>query len=317
MPGPLASIKKVCSTQYTDNPPFLCSTTIAPQPLTVLSLSVSNTLTVSGLLSIFLALILARIFSRYRPSDEEIEEANDGRDWAAALGDVFQSCSSAVGTKYATPASSNKVLAGDEDDHGVELGGTSEASHIDDNPSLRASSTSEISPLDRSSSLMKIIDSFNALLRQNEALRRGFETRLEPGGTQSLTIQHQHQHQQQEEQEGERKRGRTFDATASETAEDEEKEDSRLASSPSSSSPLVTRAELELVLKQTHERMAQLQSTLDRLDRKLLSSPPMRVSSPSRQSPLRALGGSSSRKVFVEEEHVPDGVNSSVTRRWL
>ena len=84
-----------------------------------------------------------------------------------------------------------------------------------------------------------------------------------------------------------------------------------------SPSPLVTRAELELVLKQTHERMAQLQSTFDRLDRKLLSSPPMRVSSPSRQSPLRTLGGSSSRKAFFEEEQVPDGVNSSVTRRWL
>jgi len=174
-----ASIEKICTTQYTDNPPFLCSTTVAPQPLTVLSLSVSNTLTVSGLLSIALALLLARIFSRYRPSEEEIEEANDGRDWTAALGDVFRSCSSSGESKY-VPASSKKVHAGDDDDRGVELGESSLSSlpkhaSLVIHPSTRASFAGAdgagIAPLDRTSSLKNIIDSFNALLRQNEALQ--------------------------------------------------------------------------------------------------------------------------------------------------
>ena len=85
----------------------------------------------------------------------------------------------------------------------------------------------------------------------------------------------------------------------------------------------ITRAEYEELMRRTLEgasHIAQLKSALDRIDQQLLSGPSRlsglsRLSSPNRQSPLR--GGGSSRRVFVEEEQVPDGVNSSVTRRWL
>lgn len=87
-----ASIEKICTTQYTKNPPFSCSTVTYSDWLTVLSLSISNTLTVYALLSMLIALIASRIYAGYRPSEEDLAEVNDPASYVQTVDNLLLFC---------------------------------------------------------------------------------------------------------------------------------------------------------------------------------------------------------------------------------
>jgi hypothetical protein len=105
-----ASIAKVCATQYTDNPPFSCTTVMHSGWLTVLSLSVSNTVTVSLVLSLLLSFLWTRLYAQYRPSDTDLEELNDERTWGQALDEVLGYCCGGAAARPAKGASCTAEL---------------------------------------------------------------------------------------------------------------------------------------------------------------------------------------------------------------
>lgn len=83
------SIPTVCKTQYNSNPPFTCSVVIYPTALTVLSLSVSNTMALYGLFSAIIAIALKLVYKEYQPTETETALANDDRDVGDLLRETF------------------------------------------------------------------------------------------------------------------------------------------------------------------------------------------------------------------------------------
>ena len=84
-----SSISKVCTTQYNSNPPFTCSINVYPSVLTVLSLTVSNTLALAGFFSALAALILKSIYKQYEPTEAEMALTSDDREVGDLLRESF------------------------------------------------------------------------------------------------------------------------------------------------------------------------------------------------------------------------------------
>ena len=114
-----SSIPKVCSTQYNSNPPFTCSVMVYPSALTVLSLSISNTLALAGVFSAITALILKFIYKQYQPTETEIALTNDDREFGDLLRETFSFSKSEEGK-----AEPNKGDRGDkalQDENNIKL----------------------------------------------------------------------------------------------------------------------------------------------------------------------------------------------------
>lgn len=120
-----SSIPKVCSTQYNSNPPFTCSIMVYPSALTVLSLSVSNTLALAGVFSAIAALILKFIYKQYQPTAVEIALTTDDREFGDLVRQTFSFSKSngdvADPNKDKAMQDENKKLQYEEDDEDDEI----------------------------------------------------------------------------------------------------------------------------------------------------------------------------------------------------
>jgi hypothetical protein len=94
-----ASIDKVCTTQYTQNPPFACSKPITPSPLTVISLAGSNTMALASLVATLVALFLGRRYKNYAPSAEDLSLVNSAETLAVTTpsGKLYKAASLSMG----------------------------------------------------------------------------------------------------------------------------------------------------------------------------------------------------------------------------
>lgn len=68
-----ASFEKVCERLYDLNPPFSCTLDIYSSLLTVISLSISNSLALFGIFSFIMGVLMKQWFGYYKPSDQEKE----------------------------------------------------------------------------------------------------------------------------------------------------------------------------------------------------------------------------------------------------
>lgn len=111
----------MCGTQYDGNPPFSCVNWLYNTPLSIISLSISNTLGAVAALSFVVAFLMKRCYGKYNPTENEMEIFKVNKELGELVMDVIRPCNpcnkGAADVQALTTVEPKNIVVNPDDDY--------------------------------------------------------------------------------------------------------------------------------------------------------------------------------------------------------